>query len=120
MKKYQGWNIGTGLLTGLCVCGCFQPPPSATKTPVAVAPPATTPSPESEMSPEQVLGRRVRQALDLVDPQGAGRIMIEVHDGVVTLRGTAQDMRAAWRAVAAAQSVPGVHQVNNQLLVNTP
>lgn len=90
--------------------GCAQPqPPAPTKVPAAETPTA-----------DQTMSRQIRRALDLADPQNAGKIVVEVAEGVVTLRGTASDLRAAWRAVAAAQSVAGVKKVNNNLLVNAP
>jgi osmotically-inducible protein OsmY len=96
------------MLAAVLVLGCAQPQPQP-------QPPVT-----DAQSSDQQIGGQIRRALDLADPQGTGNIAIEVAAGVVTLRGAVQDIRTAWRAVAAAQSVAGVKQVNNRLLVNSP
>jgi osmotically-inducible protein OsmY len=44
-------------------------------------------------------------------------VIVEVDDGNVTLRGSAPNLAAAWRAEAAARSVKGVKQVLNQIIV---
>lgn len=99
------------ILTTALIVGCSQPQPTSSTLPTSAT--------QTESSDQQIAAQ-VRRALDLADPQVAGAITIEVANGVVSLRGVSPDIRAAWRAVAAAQSVAGVKQVNNHLLFSSP
>ena len=54
--------------------------------------------------------------LDLVGPADTAGITIEVSVGVVTLRGVAPTVAAAWRAEAAAHAVKDVKAVVNQVV----
>ena len=62
------------------------------------------------------IGFEIRRRLN-EDPSATAGIIVEVDEGKVTLRGTAPNLAAAWRAEAAARSVKGVKQVMNQILV---
>ena len=67
---------------------------------------------------DEAIGFEVRRQLDLVGASAAAGIVVEVNDGVVTLRGAAASVAASWRAQGAAQAVNGVRQVVN--LIVTP
>ena len=67
---------------------------------------------------DEAIGFEVRRQLDLVGASAASGIVVEVNDGVVTLRGAATSVAASWRAQGAAQAVNGVRQVVN--LIVTP
>ena len=62
------------------------------------------------------LGFEIRRRLNDNPTETAG-VIVEVDDGNVTLRGSAPNLPAAWRAEAAARSVKGVKQVLNQIIV---
>jgi osmotically-inducible protein OsmY len=53
-------------------------------------------------------------------PTTSAAIIVEVDDGTVTLRGTAPNLAASWRAEAAAHAVKGVKVVMNQIVVISP
>jgi osmotically-inducible protein OsmY len=75
----------------------------------------------AEKSPsDETLGAEIRRRLDLVGRTETAGIIVEVDGGVVTLRGTAASPLAAMRAVAAAQAVPGVKLVRNEMLTGGP
>ena len=65
---------------------------------------------------DEAIGFEVRRRLDLVGPADTAGITIEVSDGVVTLRGVAPTVAAAWRAEAAAHAVKDVKAVVNQVV----
>ncbi len=88
----------------------------------ALGQPAAPPSSDSQTSDEptdESIGIEIRRLVN-TDPVAAAGIIIEVDDGRVTLRGTAVNRAAAWRAEGAAHSVKGVKSVVNQINVNTP
>jgi osmotically-inducible protein OsmY len=62
------------------------------------------------------IGFAIRRRLN-ENPTATAGVIVEVDDGRVTLRGTAPDLAAAWRAEAVARSVKGVKQVVNQIIV---
>ena len=71
----------------------------------------------TEARSDEAIGIDVRQQLDLAGAPLTSSVVIDVSDGVVTLRGSAPSLAAAWRAEAAAHSVKGVKTVINQILV---
>jgi Flp pilus assembly secretin CpaC len=70
--------------------------------------------PRSLRPDEQALEARVRQALTHL---GIADIAVEVVDERVALRGSVPTAELAMRASDAASAVPGVEQVDNQLVV---
>lgn len=68
---------------------------------------------------DEAIGFEVRRQINLVGPSVAVGIVVEVSDGVVTLRGVAPSPAASWRAQGAAQAVKGVRQVVNQIVTPT-
>jgi osmotically-inducible protein OsmY len=76
---------------------------------VAVAP---------EQASDESIGAEVRRRLEIADASGTASVIVEVSDGVVTLRGSANGLTGAWRAEAVAHSVPGVKEVRNQIIIS--
>jgi osmotically-inducible protein OsmY len=68
-----------------------------------------------ESRSDEAIGFEVRRQLDLVGAGAAVGIVVEVDNGVVTLRGLTQTQAASWRAQGAAQAVAGVKQVVNHI-----
>ena len=62
---------------------------------------------------DESIGFEVRRRLDLIGAGDSAGIIVEVADGVVTLRGVAPTVAAAWRAEGAARAVKDVKQVVN-------
>jgi len=50
-------------------------------------------------------------------PDG-GRIRVNVRGGVATLAGTVRSLAEGQAVIAAARTVPGLHQVENRLRIN--
>ena len=74
-----------------------------------------------EESPsDESIGAEIRRRFVVQGPGETAGIVIEVNEGVVTLRGVAPSQAAAWRAQGAALSVKGVKLVRNQIIVNMP
>jgi hypothetical protein len=99
-----------------------EPQPAMRALGQPVAPPTPAPASDSQTSDEptdESIGIEIRRLVN-TDPVAAAGIIIEVDDGHVTLRGTAVNRAAAWRAEGAARSVKGVKSVVNQIIVNTP
>jgi osmotically-inducible protein OsmY len=69
---------------------------------------------------DEVLGLEVRRQITLAGPVDLAAVIIEIEDGVVTLRGAAPNQQAAWRAEGAARAVAGVRDVINQIQVTQP
>ncbi len=92
------------------------PPPSS---PPASPPPSPSKDGTTDEPTDETIGFQIRRLLNTDPTTGAG-IIVEVEDGNVTLRGTAPNQAAAWRAEGVARSVKGVKSVVNQIIVNTP
>jgi osmotically-inducible protein OsmY len=73
-----------------------------------------------ETPSDESIGAEIRRRLVVLGPGETAGVVIEVDDGVVTLRGVAPSQAAGWRAQSAALSVKGVKLVRNQIIVNTP
>lgn len=71
-----------------------------------------------EVRNDEAIGQEVRRKLELQNAAEAAGILVEVDGGVVTLRGFAPSLGAAWRAEAAAHAVKGVKKVFNRLSVS--
>jgi len=69
---------------------------------------------------DETTGINVRRQLDLIGPAESVAIVIEVVDGVVTLRGSAPNQNAVWKAESASRSVKGVKNVVSLILVTAP
>lgn len=78
---------------------------------------APRPAPAASERPDEAMGKEVRYRIQTQCPGDAMNIKIIISDGVVTLQGVASSQSVAWRAQAAAQSVPGVKVVRSELLV---
>lgn len=104
--------------------GCTSPakkPADAEPQPEmrALGQPAAAPTePVEEVSPESI-GSQIRRQLN-ADPKSTAGIIVEVDGDAVTLRGTAPDLAASWRAEAIAHAVKGVKTVVNQIIVPQP
>jgi osmotically-inducible protein OsmY len=72
----------------------------------------------AERPSDETIGAEVRRRLEITDAASATGVIVEVENGVVTLRGTVATVTAAMRAEAAARAVPGVSGVSNRLLTN--
>lgn len=100
------------LIAAVLLTGCAEPkmePPSMRALGQSIKVPETR--------GDEAIGSDVRRQLDLVGAAETSGVIVEVSDGVVTLRGVAPSVAAAWRAQAAAHSVKGVQQVINRILV---
>ncbi len=71
-----------------------------------------------EVHNDEAIGQEVRRKLELQNAAEAAGMLVEVDGGVVTLRGFAPSLGAAWRAEAAAHAVKGVKRVLNRLRVS--
>ena len=99
--------IAVGLLAGCAEQTTEQPSMRALGQSIKV----------QETRSDEMIGTDVRRQLDLVGAAETSGVIVEVNDGVVTLRGVAPNVAAAWRAQAAARSVKSVKQVINQILI---
>jgi osmotically-inducible protein OsmY len=70
-----------------------------------------------EARSDEAIGLEIRSRLDSAGLNQTSGVIVEISDGVVTLRGVAGSLAAAWRAEAAARGVKGVKQVFNRILV---
>ena len=75
-------------------------------------------APMEEIS-DETIGAEIRRRFELMGAAAMVSVVIEVNERVVTLRGVAPDRAAAWRAEAAARSVAGVKEVQNQIIVRS-
>jgi osmotically-inducible protein OsmY len=66
---------------------------------------------------DEAIGTEIRRRLEVADPAMTASVIVEVSQGVVTLRGAAPSATAAWRAEGVASAVPGVREVRNEILV---
>jgi len=70
---------------------------------------------------DETLVHRVYHALDKLEPLRGSALPVQVHvrSGVVTLSGVVASYPIKAKAMDAAHSVPGVHQVRDNLLTDT-
>ncbi len=109
-----GYGYAAGMTLLLLAGGCAAP----NQRTGAPALRALGQSVKAEESPsDETIGAEIRRRLQSVDPAGTAGVVIEIQDGVVTLRGAVPDIATAWRAEAQARAVPGTKQVINHLLV---
>jgi len=66
---------------------------------------------------DETIGGEVRRRLNLIGTGQTSGVIVEVDEGVVTLRGVAQTQDWIWKAGAAAAVVPGVKMVVNRILL---
>lgn len=83
---------------------------------VQLSPPAIPP--HSREAADQHLSARVHRALVSTGQFPLRRIRVAVHDGQVSLVGTLPSFYLKQVAQEAAMAVPGVHALDNQLLVD--
>ena len=69
---------------------------------------------------DESIGFEIRKRIDMAGPTDLAGVIIQVDDGQVTLRGSAPNRQAAWRAEAAAHAVAGVKSVANEIHLTTP
>ena len=65
---------------------------------------------------DEAIGTEIRRRLEIVDPGMTASVIVEVNNGIVTLRGSTATVQNAWRAEGAARAVPGVKDVRNEIL----
>ena len=106
------WVIPLGL-----ALGCAQPADRST----AEQKPAMRAMGESvtveDARSDESIGAEIRRRMETGDAAGTSSVIIEVEDGVVTLRGAATNLTAAWHAEALARSVPGVKDIRNRIII---
>jgi len=73
-----------------------------------------------ETRSDESIGFDIRKRIDMAGPSELLGVIIQVEDGLVTLRGSAPNRQAAWRAEAAARAVAGVKNVINEIQFTTP
>jgi len=106
-----------GILTLLIlIVGCALPHKKDTGAKPSFRAMGESVSVEQTRSDESI-GFEVRRQLGLVGAGAAAGIVVEVNDGVVTLRGATASVADSWRAQGAAQAVKGVRQVVNLIVV---
>jgi osmotically-inducible protein OsmY len=66
---------------------------------------------------DEAMGMEIRRRLEIADPALTASVIVEVSQGIVTLRGAVPSVTAAWRAEGVAAAVPGVQEVRNEILV---
>lgn len=69
-----------------------------------------------QLTEDQWIQHQLQQGLRKAQELDAATIATNVTDGVVTLGGSVEDQAKAERAVALAQAIPGVRDVNHDLL----
>ncbi len=76
---------------------------------------------QSNPTDDETLVHRVYGALDKLEPLCGSGLPVQVHvrSGVVTLSGVVASYPIKAQAIDAAHSVPGVHQVRDNLLTDT-
>ena len=72
------------------------------------------------LSPDADLAQRVRLYLARVGHRTVENLKVEVHDGIVTLRGRVPSYYTRQLAIACAQRVAGVREVNDQIRALDP
>ena len=85
----------------------------------ALGQPVSAPAPADEEVSTESVGSQIRRQLS-GDPGSTAGIIVEVDGETVTLRGTAPNLAASWRAEAIAHATKGVKTVANQILVPPP
>lgn len=65
--------------------------------------------------PDEAIGFEVRKRIDAAGVGDLAGVIVEVENGVVTLRGSTMNRSAAFRAEGAARSVAGVKNVINAI-----
>ena len=104
-------------LTVMLSAGCASP---SNQKPKEEPKPALRAMGESVKSGDTIsdrdIGFEIRRRLN-ENPSETANVIVEVDDAHVTLRGSAPNLPAVWRAEAAARSVKGVKGVQNQIIV---
>lgn len=104
------------LLLLVFLAGCAQ-----SKTPQSGSTPAFRAMGQSieagETHSDEAIGLEIRHRLAAEIPAESAGVIIEISDGIVTLRGFAPTQAAAWRVTAVVHSVKGVKQVGDQLIL---
>ena len=95
MVRGAGWLVAAALVAGCATKENTEDKPSMR----AMGQEAKT---EEDGSDESV-GAEVRRRLGIADANATASVIVEVSEGVVTLRGSAATLQDAWRAEAAAR-----------------
>lgn len=85
----------------------------------ATPPPGPEPSPSPTPLDDAALAAAVKAALTVYNPLGVARYLVEVKDGLVTLRGDAENQAERDGAENVIKPVAGVRGVINLLIVKT-
>jgi len=110
------WTIVVLAVVACVGCASSKPNQEAAAEPNPALRAAGQPvTPVGPASNEEI-GFEIRRRLN-ENPSATAGIIVEVDEGNVTLRGTAPNLAAAWRAEATARAVKGVKQVTNQIIV---
>lgn len=111
------------IITSAAFCGGCATKPDRPNEPQpamrAMGQPVPLPTDSGEVPTNESIGSEIRRQLNATPTTTAG-IIVEVDDGKVTLRGTAPNLAASWRAEATAHATKGVKVVMNQIVVITP
>jgi len=115
--------ISGAIITSAALCaGCAmnsdkpsEPQPAMR----AMGQPVSSSTESDEAPTNESIGLVIRRQLNATPTTTAG-IIVEVDEGKVTLRGTAPNLAASWRAEAIAHAAKGVKAVVNQIVVITP
>jgi len=111
------------IITSAAFCGGCAMNPDKPNEPQpamrAMEQPVPSPTESGEAPTNESIGLVIRRQLNATPTTTAG-IIVEVDDGKVTLRGTAPNLAASWRAEAIARATKGVKAVVNQIVVITP
>ena len=107
-------SLPVGLLIGLGAANS-----ALAQTDTGAAPPAA-PSKATQRAQDHSLRKAVRHALVHTQRLDQSHITIGTHSGHVTLEGSVPDEDQIQLAVAAAQGVPGVTNVANDLHLDEP
>ncbi|MCG3147056.1 MAG: hypothetical protein PCFJNLEI_00492 [Verrucomicrobiae bacterium] len=107
------------ILTGLLLVGCAQPNSKDTPPSPAFRVLGENVTIEPARSDESI-GWEVRARLDRTGATELAGVIVQIEDGIVTLRGSAPNRQATWRAEGAARAVPGVKKVINAIQLTTP
>lgn len=107
LRSLGRWLLATVLL------GCAAPRNAEKPAMRALGQQATA----RDQISDEAIGNEARRRLALANRSASGSIIIEVSEGIVTLRGHVPDVQSAWQAEGVVRAVPGVRAVQNEMLV---
>jgi osmotically-inducible protein OsmY len=113
LERHRAWLVAGALAVAGCAGPKASQPTDQTPSFRIMGQSAATENTPSD----ETIGGEVRRRLNLIGTGQTSGVIVEVDEGVVTLRGVAQTQDWIWKAGAAAAVVPGVKMVVNRILL---